>query len=157
MLFKIMKNLHNSKEQKDTYKSLKRIEKLISNSATREQGSKLLSTLDSTTLCPKDQLNYYFLQARYYVKCYREHKDVEFLEWANDFMDDLITSAYNHNIKVRDNRYHFTRAYVKFQLARLVWDDDRKPWLMQKAKSITCKALEFHPNNSSFNWLQAQF
>ncbi len=146
----------NLSQEKLDNKVLRKIKNLLSNKYL-EKAKQRLSALESDNLSEKNLLFYYFLQARYYVKLYRQDNDVEHLEWANDYMDDVFHKAYKYNIKIRDNRYYYTRAYVKFQLSKLVWDEDRKPWLLSKAKSITEKALRFYPNNPSFNWLQTQF
>ena len=105
---------------------------------------------------PENKVLYLYINARYHYYMYKAHQDIEALEWSNDFLDDMATYAYEHKIPT-ELPMVYTRAHVKFQLANLVWDEDRKPWLLQKAEHITDTSLKFNSTNSSFLWLKSQF
>lgn len=154
-----MKNSYqgkNSQNPKDALRILKAIHQLIKTEQYREQGRQMLDDIDSQTLTPKDKVTYLYVNGRYHYYMHKEHQDVEALEWSNDFLDDLASYAYEHKVSL-ELPMIYTRAYVKFQLANLVWDEDRKPWLRQKAEHITDNSLKFNPTNSSFLWLKSQF
>ena len=144
-------------QSKDMKKQLENIESLIKSKTQRELGFEKLKELDTNSLTPEHLVFYHYLNGRYYVYLYREDQDIEHLEWANDFFDDMVSIAYEKKVRIKDVRLLFSRAHVKFQLAGLVWDEDRKPWLLQKSKHICDTVLKFNPQNDSFLWLKSQF
>lgn len=154
-----MKNFQNqgrnSQSPKEISQTLKTIRQMIKSDQDRQQASQVLDEIDSSTLSPKNKVQYLYINGRYHYYMYQSHEDIEALEWANDYLDDMATYAYQHKIPT-ELPMVYTRAYVKFQLANLVWDEDRKPWLLHKAEHITNTSLKFHPNNSSFLWLKNQ-
>ncbi|WKD85205.1 hypothetical protein KCTC32516_00545 [Polaribacter huanghezhanensis] len=151
----------NNKEQpaqnfKENTQSLKAIELLIKVSAYRKVGHELLMKLDSNSLSPKQKVQYLYLNGRYFLYCFKLDNDLEKLENSNDFFDDMFKQAYEHKVKITDPRLFYSRAFVKFQLSKLVWDQERKPWLLEKARTITNRALSLDNQNDSFLWLQKQ-
>lgn len=155
-----MKNVKTPEQKAQNYKEtslcLKAIESLIKTATYRSIGYKMLNNLDSDQLVPDHKVTYLYLYGRYFTYTYRITKDVEDLETANDFFDDVMQYAFGHDVKVTDFKIFYSRAYTKFQLAKIVWDEERKPWLLKKAKSITDRALSIDNSNDSFLWLQQQ-
>ncbi|HNP66271.1 MAG TPA: hypothetical protein PKH16_00065 [Aequorivita sp.] len=154
-----MKNsrtLQSANNSKDTLRFLKAIRQLIKIPSRLEIGRELLDSIICDFLEPDQKVLYHYVYGRYHANLYKENNDIEELETANDFLDDMISIAFEHKVKIRDPRMHFTRAHVKYQLAHLVWEEERKPWLLEKARHITQSTLRFHPDNSSFIWLQQQ-
>ncbi len=155
-----MENFNTSEQPaqnfKETSLTLKAIESLIKVSAYRKVGHELLMKLDSNSFNPKHKVQYLYLNGRYFLYCFKQDNDLENLENSNDFFDDMFKQAHQHKVKITDPRLFYSRAFVKFQLSKLVWDQDRKPWLLEKAKKITYTALRFNPKNDSFLWLEAQ-
>lgn len=145
----------NCQSSKDTSRILKAIRELIKTGKYREQARQMLDDIDSSKLIPNSKLEYLYIEGRYHYYMFKQHGDIEALEWANDYLDDMASFAYEHKIRT-ELPMVYTRAYVKFQLSNLVWDEDRKPWLLQKAERITETSLKYHPDNSSFLWLKDQ-
>jgi len=153
----VMKNHNESKSSPKEFQNiLDAIELLIKSDTYREIGNELLGKFDTKILSPKQLAHYQYLNARYHVYMYRKDKDLEDLEYANDFLDEMTSSAFNSGYIIKDVRYLFTRAHTKYELAKTVWEEERKPWLLEKARHITQTALRFNPENSSFIWLQEQ-
>ncbi len=155
-----MKDLKTPGQKAPNYKEtdlcLTAIESLIKTTTYRSIGYKMLNDLDADDLAPDHKVTYLYLYGRYFSYTYRETKEVEDLETANDFFDDLMQYAFDHDVKVTDFKIFYSRAYTKFKLAQIVWDDERKPWLLKKAKSITKRAISIDNSNDSFLWLQQQ-
>ncbi len=145
-----------TQQEKETRKCLEAIESLIRSKTFRELGFEKLNELDTDTLSPEHLVHYHYLNGRYCVYLYKQNQDIEHLEWANDFFDDMVSIAYENKVRIQEIRFLFSRAHVKFQLSRLVWDEERKPWLLEKAKHITNTVLKFNPKNESFLWLKLQ-
>ena len=141
--------------QKEITTTLLRCRKLIKSPETRQEAIQILDGLDSSKMSPENKVLYLYVNGRYHYYMHKQYGDIEALEWSNDYLDDLASYAYEHKIPL-ELPMIYTRAYVKYQLANLVWDEDRKPWLLQKAKHITDHSLKFHPTNSSFLWLKSQ-
>lgn len=155
-----MKHFKTPKQQaqqvKEQQRCLLAIESLIKSETFRELGFEKLNEVDIDSLTPEQLAYYHYLNGRYYVYLFKQCQDIEHLEWANDFFDDMVSTAYKNKVRIKDVRFLFSRAYVKFQLAQLVWDEERKPWLLQKAEHITETTLKFNPENESFLWLKSQ-
>lgn len=147
---------HSEEKCRETKKCLNAIEALIKVKPYRELGMEMLNELDKESLCHEHQVDYQYLNGRYFLYRFKDGNDLEDLEWANDYFDDMASQAYEKKVKIDDPRYHFSRAFAKYKLSLLVWDDQRKPWLLDKASKITENALRFNPNNNSFNWLKGQ-
>ena len=145
----------NLQKPKDNANLLSAIRKLIKVDSHRQQARQILDEIGSSKLYPKNKLEYLFIEGRYHYLMHNEHGDIEALEWANDYLDDMASFAYEHKLRP-DAPMLYTRAFVKYQLANLVWDEDRKPWLLQKAERITSTHLSNDPENSSFLWLKGQ-
>lgn len=141
---------------KGTNRDLKKVSTLIKKYYTREAGYKLLSQIEKGSLTPKQNVEALYLNARYYIFCFKEDNDITHLEWANDFLDDMVTLAYDKKVHINDLKFIFTRAHVKFQLANLVWEEERKQWLLEKAHHIIDTTLRFNPSNENFLWLRSQ-
>ena len=139
---------------RETSNCLNAIELLIKTNEHRELGSELLGKINYESLSAKHLAHYHYLNARYFVYKFRQENDMEHLEYANDFLDQMMSSAYENNYTVSEARFLFTRAHTKMQLAELVWEEERKPWLLSKANHIVEVSLRHHPENSSFLWLQ---
>lgn len=155
-----MRNLktpeQTAQENKEVTLYLDAIESLIKTEAYREVGNEMFSKLDSATLTPKNLVRYYYLNGRYFLYLFRLENDIEDLEYANSFFDDMATKAYELGYIIDDCRFLFSRAHTKFQLAGLVWEEERKPWLLKKVKHITETVLRFDSGNQSFLWLKQQ-
>lgn len=147
---------NSAQNWKDTNRRLKNVRSLIKKDSTRELGYSLLSQIEKGCLTPKQKVESLYLNARYYISLFNEDNDIESLEWANDFLDDMVVFAYDKEFHIQDLKFIFSRAHVKFQLAQLIWDNERKPWLLDKAKHITETTLRFNPENENFLWLQQQ-
>lgn len=155
-----MKNFNTPEQKTQNYKEtdlcFKAIESLIKTTTYRPIGYKVLNDLDSDTLSPDHKVTYLYLYGRYFSYTYRHTNELEDLETANDYFDDLMQYAFDNDVKVTDFKIFYSRAYTKFQLAKIVWDEERKPWLLKKARSITNRALSIDNTNDSFLWLQQQ-
>lgn len=147
---------HIAQQFQENERCLTTIESLIKTKIYREFGFQKLNELNVDSLNPKHLVYYHYLNGRYYVYCYKQDQDIEALEWANDFFDDMVKIAYQNKVSITNMRFLFSRANVKFQLSQLVWGDERKPWLLQKAKHICDIALTFNPKNENFLWLKSQ-
>ena len=141
---------------KENQRCLTAIESLIKSKTYRELGFEKLKEVDTNSLAPEHLVHYHYLNGRYYVYSFKQDQDIEHLEWANDFFDDMVSIAYQKKVRIKDVRFLFSRANVKFQLAGLVWDEDRKSWLLQKAEHICDTVLKFNSENDSFLWLKSQ-
>ena len=150
------KNPLQLEKHKETERCLTAIESLIKSKTFRKLGFEKLNGLKTNTFSPEQLVHYHYLNGRYYVYLFKQDGDIEHLEWANDFFDDMVTIAYEKKVRITDIRFLFSRAHTKYQLAGLVWDEQRKPWLLQKAEHITRIVLKFNPKNDSFLWLKAQ-
>ena len=146
----------NALDPKEAHKYLKAIETLIKAKPYRELGMEKLNELDTKSLSKEQLVTYHYLNGRYFLYKFKEESDLEHLEWANDFFDNVFSFAFKANIKIKDARLFYSRAYTKFKLSQLVWEEERKPWLLKKATEITEKALQLNPQNESFRWLQNQ-
>jgi hypothetical protein len=141
---------------KETQKCLDAIESLIKAKSYRELGMQKLNEMDTKSLSKEHLVTYHYLNGRYFLYKFQDENDLELLEWANDFFDSMFAIAFKLGIKIKDARLYFSRAYSKFRLYELIWDEERKPWLLKKATEITEKSLQFDPENESFQWLQKQ-
>lgn len=151
-----MENSKNSTQpNKEITNLLSAIRKLIKLKDYRQQARQMLDGIDSSKLNPTNKLQYLYIEGRYHFLMHKEHEDIEALEWANDYLDDMASFAYEHKL-CPEAPMLYTRAFVKYQLANLVWDEDRRPWLLQKAGRITSTHLSHDPENSSFLWLKGQ-
>jgi hypothetical protein len=155
-----MKKINTLDQKHQCYKEtdlcLRAIESLIKTSTFRSVGCEMLNKLDSNQLIPDHKVVYLYLYGRYYSYTFRQTNEIENLELANDFYDEVMQYAYEQKIKIKDFKFFYSRAYTKFKLAQLVWDAERKPWLLQKAVAITNRALAIDNQNDSFLWLQEQ-
>lgn len=142
-------------QNREIRRCLEAIEAMIKSSTYREDGHRLLLDMDVDTFNDADYVHYHFVQARYYYNTFRSCVNRDFLDRANDYMDELFTVAYKLNVRVSDERYFFTRANVKFELA-IISKQETREWLLDKAKAITEKALQNNPENYSFKYLQRQ-
>ena len=148
------KGVKRQNNQETSY-LLKAIRSLIKVERYRQEASQILDDLDSGGMNPENKVEYLYVSGRYHYYMYKQHEDMEALDWANDYLDEMATYAYEHKIPTGPSMV-YTRAFVKFKLAELVWDEDRKPWLLKKARHITDTSLKFDPKNSSFQWLKTQ-
>ena len=135
---------------------LSAIRKLIKVDSHRFHARQILDEIDALEFTPAHKLEYLYIEGRYHFLMHKEHGDLEALEWANDYLDEMASHAYDHKLRPEAPML-YTRAFVKFQLANLVWDEDRKPWLLEKAEHITDVYLTHNSENSSFRWLKSQF
>ena len=81
---------------KELQNSLNAIELLIKSNTYRELGNELLANINPKKLSPKQLAQYHYLNARYQIYTYREDNDLENLETANDFLDDMMATAYQN-------------------------------------------------------------
>lgn len=150
------KNTLQPQKSKEIERCLTAIESLIKTKTFRELGFEKLNELKTNTFSPEQLVRYHYLNGRYYAYLFKQDGDIEHLEWANDFFDDMVAIAYKKKVRITDIRFLFSRAHTKYHLAKLVWDEQRKPWLLKKAEHITNTVLKFNPNNDSFLWLKTQ-
>ena len=154
-----MKNIQNQVQgnpsSKDTSRILKAIRVLIKTEKYRQQARLMLDDIDASNLIPKHKLEYLYIEGRYYYYMFKHQGEIEALEWSSDYLDDMATYAYDHKIPT-ELPMVYTRACVKFLLANEVWDEERKPWLLNKARHIIETSLRFNPENESFLWLQKE-
>lgn len=127
--------------------------KQIKSPKTRQEAIQILDDLDSCKMNAENKVQYLYINGRYHYYLHVAHKEIEALEWSNDYLDDMATFAYESKV-VLELPMLYTRAYVKFLLGNLVWDEDRKPWLLNKAVAITERMVTRYPQNDSFNWLK---
>lgn len=135
---------------------LKAVRQLLKVKGYRQQAIEMLEGIDLDMLPDEAKVLYNYIYGRYHSILYKEDNDIEDLEIANDFYDEMVAIAYEKKVNITDPRMHFARAYVKYQLSQMVWDEERRPYLLDKARHITQIALRFNPENSSFIWLQGQ-
>ncbi|WP_452225601.1 hypothetical protein [Lacinutrix chionoecetis] len=156
-----MKHLNTREQSAPQFKENKRcltaIESLIKSESYRELGFKKLKELDADILCNKHYIWDLYLNGRCHIYQYKTTQDIEDLETANDFFDDMATSAFERSVKKLELRFLFTRANTKYKLANLVWEEERKTWLLKKAEHICDVVLKHNPNNDSFSYLKTQF
>lgn len=144
-------------ETKDNnFRILKGIRQLIKTKTYKRQAVEMLERIEPDLLLPKGKVLFQYVWGRVHILQHKENGDIEDLDIANDFLDDMMSIAYEHKVKVTDPRMHFSRAHTKFRLAQLTWDEQEKPWLLEKARHITNTTLGFHPDNDSLIWLKAQ-
>jgi len=149
--------MENQKEytQQEITAILSKCRKLIKSSDTRQEAIQILDGLDSSKMNSENKVQFLYINGRYHYYMHDEYGDIEALEWSNDYLDDMATSAYEAKVAL-ELPMLYTRAYVKFLLGNLVWDASRKPWLHAKAEKITQRVLTHNSTNSSFNWLKDQ-
>lgn len=145
----------NAETPKKTTKLLSLIRKQITNYQNFQEARQMLDRIYAYKLHPKQKIEFLYLEGLYHYQMYKKHRDIEALEWANDFLDDMADYAYDRKIYLKQPLI-FTRAHVKFLLANLIWDEERKPWLLQKVEKITDGQLRGCPNHEDFTWLKAQ-
>ncbi len=143
----------NSKEQ---FRILKAIRQLIKTKAYKSEAIIMLEAIDFEVLPKEGKVLFNYVWGRVHILQYKETENVEDLDTANNYLDDMTTTAYQLGIKISDPRMHYSRAYNKFRLAQLTWEDENKPWLLKKVKHITEVNLRFYPDNTSFLWLKSQ-
>jgi hypothetical protein len=155
-----MKNLQANERpaqrSAEIVKEFMTINRLIHSSEKREQGYELLSILEKEELSPEEQVYCHYLNARYYLASYMEDYDIEQLEYAHDFLNDLVQLAFDNNVRISNPWIHYTRANVKFMLAQVVWEEERIDWLLIKARKIVGKVVRLQPQNEDFLRLQKQ-
>jgi len=145
----------NEYTQEEIATILAKCRKLIKSADTRQEAIHILDGLDSGKMNPKNKVQYLYINGRYHYYMYVAHSDIEALEWSNDYLDDMASFAYESKQPLEFPTL-YTRAYVKYTLGNLVWDESRKPWLHEKARNMTQRMVVKYPNNSSFNWLNDQ-
>lgn len=155
-----MKNLQtpgsSAPDSKDQFRTLKAVRQLIKTKAYKNQAIEMLEKVEIEHLPNEGKVLINYIWGRIHILQYKETHDIQDLEIANDFLDYMIVVAYEHKVRVTDPRLHFSRAHTKFLLAHLTWNEQEKPWLLDKARHITNTTLGFYPENSSFIWLQEQ-
>ena len=143
---------------KKIYTHLKRINDLIKNPLSRELGFEKLQEVDSETLNGGLCMYYYYVKGKYYSLLYRDaqDKDIELLLRANDCFDDLVFTARENDIQIKNVKYLFTRAQTKFALSQGVAKSELKQRFLSQAERLTTIALRTDATNSSFVWLNNQ-
>lgn len=153
---KLHKSGHYTLPHNDQLRILKAVRQLIKTKAYKKQAMEMLEGIDLDILPDEGKVLYNYIYGRYHSILYKEENDIEELEIANDFYDEMVAIAYENKVNITDPRMHFARAYVKYQLSQMIWDEERRPYLSEKARHITETTLRFNSNNSSFIWLQGQ-
>ena len=152
---KNQENSSNSNFKKDEQR-LQAIRALLKLDDCWELARELLDSIQADLLHPKNKVLFLYLNGRYHSHLYKRNKDIEDLEWSNDYYDQMAHFAYEYNVRLKDIRFHFGRAFTKFQMINAIWDEDRKPKLFQKANKIATNILDRYPDNASFIWLKKE-
>jgi len=156
-----MRNLNSNKKTTNKPTSqigrLETIHKLINGRTFQpEEVEEKLSKIKQEYLTPYCLVYYKYLNVRHHFNFYRTEDIIEHLELAFGLLEDMDYTARRNGIKIINDEYHFTRAYIRFVMSKISYDDYSSPLIISKAKRITEIALSFNPNNSKFLWLQNQ-
>ncbi len=156
-----MRNLNSNKETTHNPNSqisrLEAIHRLINGRNFQpELVEEKLSKIKPSYLTDYCKVYFQYLNVRHHFNCYKQENIIEHLELAKGLLDEMDRTARKFGIKVPNDEYHFTRAYVRFVLTTLSADDYETPFIIEKVRFITATALGFNPNNSKFVWLQKQ-
>ncbi len=144
--------------EKETFHHLRNINELIKNPLGKESGFEQLGNIDPDELSPGLKMYFYYIKGKYYSLMYRndENKKVELLKRANDCFDEIIYTAKENGLKVKNPKYHFVRAYTKFQLSEIYSSQALKEKFRNHSRYLTEQALKTYGENSSLIWLKAE-
>jgi len=156
-----MRNLNSNKKTTHNPNSqisrLETIHRLINGRTFQpELVEEKLSAIKPSYLTPYCLVYYKYLNVRHHFNYYKAENAIEHLELAFGLLEDMDYTARKNHIKIVNDEYHFTRAYVRFVLTTLSADDYETPFIIDKVRFITETALGFNPNSSKFNWLQTK-
>jgi len=156
-----MRNLHTNAtathKENSQLGRLETIHRLINGRTFQpELVEEKLSKINSDYLTPYCLVYFKYLNVRHHFNCYKQEDAIEHLELACDLLDDMDTTAYEQGVKICNDEYHFTRAYVRFVLSTLYFDEFETPWMLSKVRRITDNAVNYNPHNLKFVWLQKQ-
>ncbi len=146
---------YNPVDSNKTYKHLKHLNSLIKKPSTSKEGFLKLQKIDLEKLTVGLQLYATYLKGKYYKLCYKnsEVKNLEDLERANEYFDEVIYIARENNIKLKNPKYKFIRANTKFELSIALKNAPRAEQLRNHAIHLTQTFLKYKPNDETFNWL----
>jgi len=147
---------HDDPNSNEIWQILTAAKELIKTKSYREEGFEKLQAIEADRLTPQQQIFYYYIKGKYYLLSYKNNtNDVESLSWANDYYSDMVSVAFENNIRIKNPKRHFVRAYTKYLLAQTLSNQEKKEKLLGKVQQIITTALRFNPDNSSFIWLQS--
>lgn len=147
------KNLNSQNTSEEVFNYLKKLNILIKGEKTREQGFSRLKQIEKNNLSTGLEIYCHYLEGKYHSLRYREHGKLEELELANDCFDEIIFTARDNNIFIKNPKYLFVRAHCKFQLAKALSKRPSKEHFYKHSKFLTEKALQYNPNCDNFKWL----
>lgn len=154
---KVTKKTSN-KKSKGFFKRLEDIHTLIDAPRfNQELVSEFLDRIKPDYLSPYYKVYNLYLNAKFHFNCYKQEDAIEHLELASGLLDSMDALAYQKKVWINNPDHHFTRAYIKFLLATLYWDEDSSPYYLEKAIRITDCSLNHHPKHKGFIWLKNQF
>lgn len=144
--------------EKETFQHLRNINELIKNPLGKESGFEKLGQIDPEELSPGLKMYFYYIKGKYYSLMYRseESKNVELLKRANDCFDEIIYTAKENGLKIKNPKYHFVRAFTKFQLSEIYSSQALKEKFRNHSRYLTEQALKSYSDNSSLIWLKAE-
>lgn len=144
---------NSSQQDTQTFKHLKFINSLIKGKATREEGFSKLRIIDKDNLPVGLQIYYHYLTGKYHSLRFRETDRLEELESANDFFDEIIFTARDNNIFIKNKKYLFVRAHCKFEIAKALVKKSSKEHFYQHSRFLTQQALKYNPDCKNLQWL----
>lgn len=156
-----MRNLHSNQKTTHNTKSqisrLEAIHRLINGRSFQpELVEEKLSKINTDYLTSYCLVYFKYLNVRHHFNCYKQENAIEHLELASGLLDDMDRTAYQQGVKICNDEYHFTRAYVRFVLSTLSFDEYETPYLLSKVRRTVDNALNYNSNNQKFVWLQKQ-
>lgn len=147
----------SNKKPKAPFKTLEDIHILIdAPKFNQELVFKLLGKVKPEFLSPYYKVYNLYLNARFHFNCYKQEDSIEHLELASGLIDSMDALAYQKKVWVNNPDHHFTRAYIKFLMATLYWDEYSSPYYLEKTNRITDRVLNTNPNHKGFIWLKNQ-
>lgn len=152
-----MKTTHkqgnSSQQDAQIFQHLKSINSLIKGKTTREEGFSKLNLIDKDNLSVGLQIYCHYLTGKYHSLRHRETGRLEELELANDFFDEIIFTARDNNIFIKNKKYLFVRAHCKFRLAKALFKKSSKEHFYRHSRFLTQQALKYNPDCKNFQWL----
>lgn len=144
---------NSSQQDAEIFKYLKSINTLIKETKSRAKGYSKLKEIDKDSLSVGLLIYYYYVEGKYHSLNYRETGNIESLERANDSYDELIYTARDNGTFVKNPKFLFVRCHCKFQLAKVLTKKSSKQFFHDHSKFLAEKALQYNPDNVSFQWL----
>ncbi|MDG5490610.1 hypothetical protein [Psychroserpens sp. SPM9] len=156
-----MRNLKSSKKPTRNPNSqlsrLESIHKLINGRAFQPSlVEEKLSQINTSYLTPYCLVYFKYLNVRHHFNYYRAEGALEHLELSMGLLNEMDQTAYKLKVRISNDEYHFTRAYVRFTVSFHSEDEYDTQFIISKVKHITDNALRINPKDSKFKWLKNQ-